>query len=165
MSRGLENFLQEKKPGILKKWFHLLLEPYPLEAKRFWATTKDPFKNPVGSTFSKGLDDLFDALLRGESPERMAQLLDPLIRIRAVQGFSPSQAISFVSSIKGIIREELKKEALGHTLFEELGDFDTKVDHLALRAFDLFTECRRQIQELQRRELGSRAIPGGGRNR
>ncbi len=165
MSRGLENFLQEKKPGILKKWFLLLLKPYPLEAKRFWATTQDPFRNPVGSTFSTGLDDLFDALLRGERPERMAQLLDPLIRIRAVQGFSPSQAISFVFSIKGIIREELKKEAPGHTPFEELDDFDTNVDLLALRAFDLFIECRRQIHELQRRELGSRAFPAGGRNR
>jgi hypothetical protein len=68
---------------------------------------KDPFANPVGKTTHQSLDALVDALITGAGRDVMAAALDPILRIRAVQTFTPSKATSFVFSLKQIIRQHL----------------------------------------------------------
>ncbi|MEW6571329.1 MAG: RsbRD N-terminal domain-containing protein [Nitrospirota bacterium] len=151
----LENLLTHKRSTILKKWFDVVIKTYPPETALFLKSQKDHFANPVGSTIMQGIEDLFGELLQGINSERVPTYLDNIIRIRAVQSFTPSQAISFVFLLKKVIREELEKEVMENGLSEELLALESRIDDLALLAFDIFMQCREKIYELKAMELNN----------
>ena len=79
----------------------------------FLKNENDPFANPVGSTILKGIEDLFEGLIKeGDHRNKFFSFLDRIIHIRAVQEFTPDQALSFIFMLKKVIRDELKKEVL-----------------------------------------------------
>jgi hypothetical protein len=106
----LINLLEQRKTAILKKWFALAVETYPSDTAKFLKSQKDPFANPVGRTIYRGLEALMDELLKEIDYEKLVSSLDPIVRIRAVQDFSPSQAIGFIFFLKNVIREILHNE-------------------------------------------------------
>ncbi len=156
---NLENLLTHKRPTILKKWFNMVIETYPPETALFLKRQNDRFSNPVGSVIFQGLEDIFGELLQGIDYERVSIFLDNIIRIRAVQDFTPSQAVSFIFLLKKVIREELEKEirknGLSNGLSEELLSLESRIDELALLAFDIFMKCREEIYELKAKELSN----------
>jgi len=91
-------------------------------------------------------------------PKDLAGLLDPMIHIRAIQDFSPSEAVGFVLGLKGIIREELKKDEGGGIPREELWEMENRIDDLGLMAFEQYVLCRKKVHEIQLKELRSRAF-------
>jgi len=150
---NLNHYLIEKKSAILKKWFDAVVETYPNETSTFLRKQKAQFTNPVGYTLSEGIEHLFDALLQGMIPDTVSRFLDSIIRIRAIQEFSPSEAVSFIFQLKKVVRQELGKEILGQQgIAEELVVFESAVDDLALFSFDLFMKCREKIYELKANE-------------
>jgi hypothetical protein len=160
MAKNLENCFGRKRAAIVKKWFSRLMETYPAETGKLWSAQKDPFANPVGSTFRAGLEELFDGLLAGKGEGDLARALVPMIHIRAIQEFPPSRAVGFVLLLKEIIHEELASGG-DPVSPEELWEFASRVDRLSLMAFDLYTECRKKVHEIQLRELKSRIMLGG----
>ena len=94
----LNSLLANKKASILEKWFDVIIESYPPDTSNFLKNQSNRFANPIGSTISKGIEDIFDELLRGLNKEKTSQFLDNMVRIRAVQDFTPSQAV-FLSSL------------------------------------------------------------------
>ena len=69
--------------------------------------------------------EIFDEFLGENSAEAMGPLLDKVIRIRAVQDFSPSSSLAFIFDLKKIARGVLEEEmAAGEVSREELSDFD-----------------------------------------
>jgi hypothetical protein len=107
----INHVLAEKKQEILKKWFNLILETYPSDTAQFLKEQKNRFHNPVGHTISEGIDCIFEELLGGMDSDRISLFLDNMIRIRALQDFTPSQAIGFIFILKKVMREELANEA------------------------------------------------------
>ena len=93
----LEKLLSQKKSIILKRWWDTILETYPADAKRFLKKQNDRFSNPVGNTISEETENLYGELLDEQDidPDRISPILDRIIRVRAIQDFSPSQAIAF----------------------------------------------------------------------
>ena len=154
----LENILEQKKALLLKKWFELIVQTYPTDTSNFLKTQKDPFSNPVGKTFSRGLDALLDLLLKGWDSETAASFLDPMIRIRAVQDFTPAQAVSFIFNLKQVIRDTLSKEMTDGRFLNELSLFESKIDEMGLMAFDIFMKCREKIYQLKANELKNRTF-------
>jgi len=150
---SLKELLLEKKPIILKRWFHLILKTYPADASQFLKKQKNQFSNPVGHTISHGIEDLFEELLQGMNPVKISPVLDTIIRIRAVQDFFPSQAIAFIFLLKKVVRESLKREIKENQLSEELVMFDSMIDNLALLSFDIYMKCREKIYELKINEM------------
>ena len=142
--------LLEKEPYIVKQWFETLIATYPSETAKFFCNLKDDFANPVGSTSFKCVKDLFAGLIREKDHETLRSCLDPVIRIRTVQTiFTPSQATGFILDLKKIVRKSLKKELKNNSFKKEIEQFDSKVDSLALIAFDLFVKCKEQIYQLK----------------
>ncbi|HCZ11545.1 MAG TPA: hypothetical protein DHV16_04680, partial [Nitrospiraceae bacterium] len=88
--------LSEKKPAILKKWFDSILDTYPSETADFLKKQKDRFANPVGSTIYGGMDSLLNSLLSNDDADTISKYLDDIVRIRAVQDFTPSQSLAFI---------------------------------------------------------------------
>jgi hypothetical protein len=142
--------LAAKKQEILKRWFQATVDTYPADTARFIKNQKDPFANPVGRTTHNSLDALVDALISGEGCDVMTRALDPILRIRAVQAFTPSKAISFVFSLKQILRQHLPGD--GHDVDVEMNDLDRRIDEMAMAAFDIYVTCREKIYELKATE-------------
>ena len=152
MTMNLKDLLAEKKSAIVKKWFDAVVETYPGDTSGFLKKHAAQFTNPVGFTFAQGMEGLFDALLAGLIPDKVSAFLDGIVRIRAVQDFAPSQAVSFIFVLRGVVRGELKNELLENRFSEELAAFDSAVDDLALFAFDIYMKCREKIYDLKAQE-------------
>jgi len=148
----LEKVLSQKSSLIQKKWVDQILETYPTDTRRFIKAQKDQFANPVGFTLSEGIGALFKAILQGTESEKAAPILDGIIRIRSVQEFSPSQAVGFIFPLKKILRAELKTEIRENQLYDDLHELESRIDDLALIAFDIFIMCREKIYEIRARE-------------
>jgi hypothetical protein len=148
----LEHLLSEKKAAIIARWFDVILDTYPADTSTFLKQQKNRFTNPVGQTILQGIESIFDELLQDGDPEKISPFLDNIIRIRAVQDFTPSQAVSFIFSLKNVMREELGTES-GEHLFRELRELEDKIDSLALLCFDIFVKCREQLYDIKANEL------------
>ena len=145
---GLRNLLENKKSSIINKWFEFVTDTYAPDAALFFKNQGDGFLNPVGGTTRIILEKLFEAILEKADADGIAVTLEPLIKIRAVQNFSPSKAVGFLFVLKTILRKELKKE-LKNINPEELELIDARIDSLALIGFDVFMQCREKIYDLK----------------
>ena len=139
------NLLSAKKSAVLERWYDAILDTYPSDTSGFLKKQKNPFLNPVGSTIFQGIESLYYELLHGFEREKVSQSLDNIIRIRAVQDFSPSQGIIFVLLLKKAIREEIKEELAEQHLYNELLELELKIDDMSLLAFDIYMKCREKI--------------------
>ncbi len=151
METKLKDILREKKPAILKRWFDVVMETYPAEAAGFYKGAKNRFTGPVGYTIHEGIDGLIDGLINEVPFEELSPLLDSIIKIRAVQKFSPSQAVAFIFHLKKIASEEVENVSSAHSAIDAatLSTFESKIDDLALTAFDLYMQAREKINELK----------------
>lgn len=145
--------LSQKKEVILKKWFDQVIQTYPEDTSKFFGQKKDPFSNPVGRAIFKGLESILGELFGAMDSEALKSFLDPIVRMRAVQGFSPSAAVSFVFGLKSIIRRELSKETPAGEVLDLLLEVDSRIDALSLLAFDIHVGCREKIFELKTNEM------------
>ncbi len=152
----LASLLLEKKAVILDKWARLILDTYPDTTSKFLQREKDRFVNPVGHTILTETGVLYDELLGDMNPQKLASSVDSIIRIRSVQDFRPSEAVGFVFLLKRVVREELKKEIDGKEALDELAEFESKVDRVALMAIDAYVECQNKINEIRLKEVKAR---------
>ena len=150
---ALTKLLTQHKDAILQRWLDLITDTYPTEASAF-LKGKDRFSNPVGYTISQEINALYEELLQGRvDSDKTYTSLDNIIRIRAIQDFSPQQAVSFVFLLKKAMLEELGSEIEKEQSFREWLDFEPGIDKLASVAFDKYVECREQICELRVKEV------------
>jgi len=145
---SLTHLLAEKRSRIVKRWQDSIIASYPKDSQGFLKKTKSQFANPVGSIIVKEIETLYDEVIKNEHPDKIASCLDTIIRIRAVQDFSPSEAVAFVLQLKGIMREEL---GIGHS--PEMDALEKQVDEVLLMAFDVYSKCRQKIYEIRIREV------------
>ena len=147
----LRDLLHSKKAAIHKRWLEKTLETYAPDASAFFDRQKDPFANPVGQALRAGTETMLDCLLGEMDAEKICACLEEIIKIRSIQDFTPAQALSFVFSLKQVIREELKSD-----LNVEL---ETRIDQLALFAFDVYVKCRERLYEIRVSEV-KRSVSG-----
>jgi len=146
---ALENILSQNQKTILKKWFDLILETYPADTADLMRKDKNQFTNPVGFTISREIEVILKGLLEGMNSEGFSGPLNSIIKIRSVQDLSPSQAVGFIFLLKKAIGETVKGEIRKETIREEWLRFQTKIDELALLAFDTYMDCREKICEIR----------------
>jgi len=145
----------DHKKTIVKQWIEATIKTYPAETAPFFLREKDRFANPVAGLLSKSLENVIDGLAAEASGDELAESLDAAIRTRAVQDFTPSQAVVFIFLLKQIVRDVVGKGD-GHA--DQLRKFDQKVDELALIGFDKYMACREKIFELRAYEARNRTF-------
>ena len=153
MDIRLKGLLEEKKSTLLTSWFDAIMETYPADNTGFFKKKEDRFANPVGHTFSQGIASLLEALIEEKDLAEGLPFLEDIIKVRAVQDFTPSKAVSFVFNLKKVVREELKKEIKPDHLEDALVSFESRIDDLALLAFNIYVTCRDQLNQLKIDEL------------
>lgn len=129
---------------ILDRWIDKLADSQPQHAVALRTPWPDPFRNPVGYAIRKSLAQLWEELQGNMNPEAIDSALDTVLRIRAVQDISPSEAVGFVIQLRSILREAPATFDL--TLLEN------RIDQLMLAAFDKYTQCRDQIRAVRLHE-------------
>lgn len=147
----LNRLLETKKTFIVKKWFEQVMAGYEPDAATFFKMQKDAFANPVGTTTNTVLEELFDAILEKKDTDTISSIVDPLIRIRAVQNFTPSQAIGFILILKQTIRDVLKNGITNISL-NDFFSLENEIDKAALIGFNIFMACREKIYNLRTNE-------------
>lgn len=124
----------------------------------FLGNRKDRFGNPVGYIIADSAEKIFDEFVNNNNNERIKLLLKEIIKIRAVQDFTPSQAAGFIFSLKEVIYKELELEVKSSNYFNEFILIDAGIDNIALMSFDLFMEAREKIFQLRTSEIRSRSM-------
>jgi hypothetical protein len=145
----IQDLLKENKAAILERWLHLILETYPANTAAMMRKDKNQFTNPVGSTLSREIDILFKNLCAGNQHAKCQSSLDSILKIRSVQDFSPSKAVGFIFLLKRAIGETLKSEICREPIIDEWLEFQSRIDDLALQAFDIYMGCREKICEIR----------------
>lgn len=150
---ALEHFLAGNRAAILERWNHLIVETYPPNTSRFLRRERDRFINPVAYTISQEIGVLYEELLGGMDPDRISRSLENIMKIRSVQDFSPSEGVAFVLLLKKTIREKLGSEISDVSIFAEWSALESKIDAMALLAFDIYMKCREKIYEIKVNEV------------
>jgi hypothetical protein len=154
----LKDLLHSSRAAILKRWLDKTLETYAPDASAFFDGQKDQFANPVGKALRTGTRVMLDCLLGEMDAEKICAGLEEIVKIRSIQDFTPAQAVSFIFSLRQIIREELGQE-LDSSRLTELAEFETRIDQLALFAFDIYVKCRERLYEIRVDEV-KRSVSG-----
>jgi len=153
---NLEKLLAKKRDRIVEKWIDSVQESYPSETVEFFRHQRNRFANPVGASISETIGPLFDELLNGNNPQNISSFLDKIVRIRAVQDFPPSGAVAVVLLLKKVIRDEMRKDIDKDGFFEDLLEFESRIDYCILLAFDVYMKCREKIWEIKLDEFKKR---------
>ncbi len=148
--------LAQKKNAIIKAWFEKVANTYPLDTAQFLKNQSDPFANPVGQNSLQSLKDIFDLTLGGFDRKTAQPLIDPIIRIRAIQDFTPTQAVRFMFDLKAIIRDAAAIDENDGPSQSALQILDKRIDELGLLAFDIYMQCREKIYDLKANEMRAR---------
>jgi len=150
---NLIHLLSDKRSTVLSMWFNAMVDTYPQDASNFIRTNDNRFANPVGHRISESFALILDGLLSESGPESVTSALDDIIRVRAVQDFSASQAVSFIFSLKRVIRELVSKDKTVAIQSDELLRLEDRIDVYALSAFDIFMKCREKLYDIKANEV------------
>jgi hypothetical protein len=146
---SLEHLLVDKRSAIVRRWCDLVFSSYPIDTQRFLEKEKNRFSNPVGRIIAENLEVLYDELTCKGDMDNIARCLDQIIRIRAVQDFTPSEAVNFLFSLKKLIKDELKNQEAASDFFKGMEWIEDRIDTAALLAFDIYSQCQQKICELK----------------
>ena len=96
----IQDLLSQRRDAIIKRWQNLIWEGYSPDAIRLFKNNRDQFANPVGTAFKEETGNIFDELVKGFDCGNLYGPLDRIVRIRAVQDFTPSDALGFIFQLK-----------------------------------------------------------------
>ncbi len=140
----------QTREAIVEQWLGRVLRTYPCQTAAFLAEEQDPFRNPIGHSLREGMSVIIDELLLAMNAGRVTAALDSIVQIRAVQDCSPSRALEFLFQLKPILR-----------LYAAGGDLDlldSRIDDLALQAFDLYVKYRERVFQARANEARRRVF-------
>jgi len=152
----IQELLEQNRSAIIDRWRDLILGSYSEEAARFFRAEGNRFHNPVGHSITRATEVLYDGVVLEREPGQVPEALETLVRLRAVQDFSASQAVAFCFLLKRVLRE-VSEEARGNgSVWLELAAVERRLDELTASAFDLYARCREQVFEIRQNELKRR---------
>ncbi len=146
---SLTTLLAHKRKEILDAWLSLILETYPADSASFMKRQPNRFANPVGHTFAHETGVIFDHLLGDADVAAATSALERIDKIRAVQDFSASEAVAFVFFLKSAVRKVLTRELADGQMTAELFALESKIDDMALLAFDGYMQCREKLFQIR----------------
>ncbi len=153
---NLLSLLSERKASLTERWLHRLFESYPRQTTAFLKKEKNRFDNPMGYQLSEGLGHILEALIQEQDRDAILAALDEVICVRALQNFSPSQALAFIFLLKNVIREELAKELKDGQLAGDLQEVESRIDGMALLGFEVYMQRREKLYEIRVTEVKQR---------
>jgi hypothetical protein len=156
---SLKDLLVEKRAILLQRWFDRILEDYPPETQAFFRENKSPYSNPIGVTLRKGMEGIVDELFKPAGVAEARAILEPVMKVRAVENLPPSQGGKFILPLREVVSEIVRETKRNDLLGREWLDLNSRITQLALLGMNLYSEYREKVNQL-RIEEGERR--GGG---
>jgi hypothetical protein len=144
--------LEMRRDAVLDRWIESVINAYPDQTATFLKEQPNRFANPVGASLREGLAEILDGFIAGGAPDDLRQALDLVIRVRAVQEFTPAAAVGFIFDLKRIVRDVVSDA------FEVPEDFDRGVDCLGLAGFEVYMRCREQLWSIRAKEIRNQSL-------
>jgi hypothetical protein len=129
--------------SIVDAWFLKSIEIYSPAVRDTLIRTTDRFRNPMAFNLRQSLKTLVNQVAGQMNPEAVNKALDGIVRLRAVQECSQSEAVSFVARLEEVIREQHAE-----TLFPNLKQH---IGQLTERALLQYNSCREEILRVRYR--------------
>ncbi len=153
MKMTLLNTLASHRREILDEWIERIYASYPSDTVVSFRREGSPFGNPVGTRMSQSAEAILNGFLMGATPESLRQPVDDIVRIRAIQGFSPSDAVSFMFLLRSTVYDLLSAGEKQSLSSDDLNGLCGWIEAMAALSFDIYMECREQIFNLRISEL------------
>ncbi len=151
------DILRDKGKEIVNRWIEAVFATYPLETTGFLRTKHDPFANPVAHMTREAGKILYDAMIGEEvGPDQVKSALDRFNKLRAVQKFNPGESMAVFYLMKPIMRELLYPEMRDKGQLDIYLETESRLDTLALLAFDMYVKARDTVAELRIKEIKNR---------
>ncbi|MDR0466773.1 MAG: RsbRD N-terminal domain-containing protein [Deltaproteobacteria bacterium] len=133
---------------ILAKWSEAVFSSYPLDMTGFARTQEDRFRNPGGHAIRQALEEMYAAVSGGLTSEHLLRgSLEMFVKLRAVQSFTPIQALGVVYLLKPLLRERVLPDCLRNGLLDEYLEAESRLDTAALLACDIYMTSREKVFE------------------
>ena len=152
----ITGLLIAKKTAVRQQWIDLIVETYPPESHNFFKKNNE-FQNPVGKALTDLADSVIETVIDDEEITDSAVILEEFVKMRAVQEFSPSEAIGFILFLKQALREQLAEEIASQKLEQELQILNMRIDSILLKVFDIYTQSREKLFKIRADELKRRS--------
>lgn len=152
----LQKFLADNQHSLCAQWAEAIIKTYPEEGAKFFSGSSNQFANPVGNTFRSNVERIYKILMSDADICECSVDLDGILRIRAVQGFTPSVALCFIPAIKEIVHRQLGKSIPADQVDALMHDWNIRVDRLTMIGFDLYMNCRELLWKQKANQLYSR---------
>jgi hypothetical protein len=149
--------LNSHRAAILPRWFQLILESYPTDTSGSLQSESGKSLDPVESGISLEAKLILDEIEGGMQEDLLSDSLDRLMCIRSVQALPPSGAVGIIFLLKQAVREGLQNQPRDARFHDELQEIESRVDGVALMAFDRYMRQRELICEQRVREASERA--------
>ena len=161
----LDQWFSERGEEIRTAWLDQTVAWYSKVYRDFIQDQRNPFANPTGAILRVGIDRLFAALVEGAGVEPCREILNPMIRLKAVQDGPPSQALAFLPDLKTILHAQLRDQSQAEGFRQAMTEMERRIDAITLLAFDVYLECRETIYQLRVGEMKrsvARLLPASG---
>ncbi|MBD5642021.1 MAG: hypothetical protein HDQ91_06345 [Desulfovibrio sp.] len=146
--------LRNHKKAVVDKWVEAVFTTYPLETGGFLRTRNDPFTNPVAHMTRQAANAIYDALAGEEVDEaEVKAAVDRFVKLRAVQKFSPGESLAVFYLMKPALRELALGEMLAANQLDEYLAAESRLDTIALLAFDIYAKARETLAESRIKEI------------
>jgi hypothetical protein len=99
----LHEMLASQRAALVEEWFGATVASYPAQMAQFLRREADRFRNPAGHALRDNLGIVFDAVILSDDWDRAARALGDLLQLRAVQDFTPSEAVGFIPPLRDIL--------------------------------------------------------------
>lgn len=143
---ALSSLLLPKKDAMAARWIEIVHGSYPFDTIGFLRTRKDRFANPVGFRTEEAARALMDVLF-SEQPDEDAlrNAVDEIIRVRAVQDFSPETAVGVIFALKDIVRQAVDESGRMAEVMPALLRLESRIDAVTLMAFGAYARFRETL--------------------
>lgn len=147
---NIQEFLQKHRDTVIKEWVEVIYGTYPFDTVGFLRSQSNSFSNPVGAKTRKAAEAIVTALLAPTlESEDVSPAVDELIRVRAIQKFTPEQAMAVIFYLKNIIRKHCKPALTDMAAYQALLEVESRIDSVALLGFRVYSECRDKVQQMR----------------
>ena len=138
------------KDAMAARWVDTVHGDYPFDTIGFLRTRKDRFANPVGYRTEEAARQLIEVLF-SESPDEDALrcAVEEIIRVRAIQDFSPETAVGIFFALKEVVRDVVAQSGQAAGVLPALLALESRIDAVALMAFGAYARCRETLHLLK----------------
>jgi hypothetical protein len=154
---ALQDLLRDQRDRLVAEWLARVAACDPDPSSRLLKGHHDRFRNPIWYAYDQALPVVFEELIGDMDRARIASVLDPVMHIRTVEALSPTEATSFILLLKDVVQDALRGEGGDATGVEAWRAFGSRVDEVALVAFELFVACQEKLQRIKASEAARRA--------